>query len=116
MNTYNPDIQRLVRNLIRIGTVSELDLERGRCRVTTGGNHTDWLNWLTSRAGSARSWWAPSLGEQVLVLSLGGELDTAFVLPGIFSMTSRRRRIQPKRCISPLATARSLSTSRRKAP
>ena len=85
MNTYNPDIQRLVRNLIRIGTVSEIDLERGRCRVTTGGNHTDWLNWLTSRAGSARSWWAPSLGEQVLVLSLGGELDTAFVLPGIFS-------------------------------
>ncbi|EKN3371373.1 phage baseplate assembly protein V, partial [Yersinia enterocolitica] len=32
-----------------------------------------------------RSWWAPSEGEQVLILSLGGELDTAFVLPGIFS-------------------------------
>jgi phage baseplate assembly protein V len=30
-------------------------------------------------------WWAPSEGEQVLVLALGGELDTAFVLPGIFS-------------------------------
>ncbi|MFI8418508.1 phage baseplate assembly protein V [Serratia sp. NPDC078593] len=85
MNVYNSDIQRLVRNLIRIGTVSEIDLERGRCRVATGGNITDWLNWLTSRAGRSRSWWAPSLGEQVLVLSLGGELDTAFVLPGVFS-------------------------------
>ncbi|MCU7064359.1 phage baseplate assembly protein V [Serratia ureilytica] len=85
MNTDNFDIQRLVRNLIRIGTVSELDLERGRCRVATGGNLTDWLNWLTGRAGDARSWWAPSIGEQVLVLSLGGELETAFVLPGVFS-------------------------------
>ncbi|EMF7564890.1 phage baseplate assembly protein V [Serratia marcescens] len=85
MNTDNFDIQRLVRNLIRIGTVSELDLERGRCRIATGGNLTDWLNWLTGRAGDARSWWAPSIGEQVLVLSLGGELETAFVLPGVFS-------------------------------
>ncbi|MBH2773860.1 phage baseplate assembly protein V [Serratia marcescens] len=85
MNTDNFDIQRLVRNLIRIGTVSELDLERGRCRVATGGNLTDWLNWLTGRAGDARSWWAPSISEQVLVLSLGGELETAFVLPGVFS-------------------------------
>lgn len=25
------------------------------------------------------------MGEQVLVLCLGGELDTGFVLPGIFS-------------------------------
>jgi len=85
MNTDNFDIQRLVRNLIRIGTVSEVDLDRGRCRVATGGNLTDWLNWLSGRAGGARTWWAPSVGEQVLVLSLGGELDTAFVLPGIFS-------------------------------
>ena len=30
-------------------------------------------------------WWAPSVGEQVLILAIGGELDTAFVLPGIFS-------------------------------
>lgn len=30
-------------------------------------------------------WWAPSVGEQVLLLAIGGELDTAFLLPGIFS-------------------------------
>ncbi|MNG63960.1 Phage-related baseplate assembly protein [compost metagenome] len=76
---------RLLRNLIRIGTVAAVDRERGLCRVDTGGNLTDWLNWLTCRAGRTRVWWAPSEGEQVLVLALGGELDTAFVLPGIFS-------------------------------
>lgn len=46
---------------------------------------TDWLNWLTRRAGRSRDWWAPSIGEQVLILSIGGELDTAFVLPSIYS-------------------------------
>ncbi|CAI0926037.1 phage baseplate assembly protein V [Serratia quinivorans] len=79
------DILRLLRNLIRIGTVDAVDRERGLCRVNTGGNLTDWLHWMTCRAGRTRVWWAPSEGEQVLVLSLGGELDTAFVLPGIFS-------------------------------
>lgn len=79
------DILRLLRNLIRIGNINVVDLEHGLCRVETGGNLTDWLHWLTCRAGRSRSWWAPSEGEQVLILALGGELDTAFVLPGIFS-------------------------------
>lgn len=55
MNTDNFDIQRTVRNLIRIGTVSEVDFDRGRCRVATGGNLTDWLNWLSGRASGART-------------------------------------------------------------
>ncbi|WP_413510476.1 phage baseplate assembly protein V [Serratia liquefaciens] len=79
------DILRLLRNLIRIGTVNTVDLDRGLCRVDTGGNRTDWINWVSLRAGRTRMWWAPSEGEQVLILALGGELDTAFVLPGIFS-------------------------------
>ncbi|HFI1931262.1 TPA: phage baseplate assembly protein V [Yersinia enterocolitica] len=87
MNTQTQltEILRLLRNLIRIGTVAEVDLDQALCRVATGDNTTGWLNWLTLRAGQSRSWWAPSEGEQVLILSLGGELDTGFVLPGIFS-------------------------------
>ena len=79
------EIQRLLRNLIRIGTVSAINLKDGLCRVDTGKNTTDWLHWLSARAGKTRSWNAPSVGEQVLVLCLGGELDTGFVMPGIFS-------------------------------
>ncbi|MCH4263856.1 MAG: phage baseplate assembly protein V [Serratia liquefaciens] len=79
------ELARAVRNLIRIGVVVDVDIDEGRCRIQTGGNTTDWLNWLTCRAGRSRTWWAPSIGEQVLVLALGGELDTAFVLPGIYS-------------------------------
>ncbi|MBD8116831.1 phage baseplate assembly protein V [Pantoea agglomerans] len=85
MNEQLAEIQRLLRNLIRIGTVSAVNLDGGICRVDTGKNTTNWLHWLSARAGKTRSWNAPSVGEQVLILCLGGELDTGFVLPGIFS-------------------------------
>jgi len=87
MNTLSSlqDLARLLRNLIRTGIVTDVDTTRALCRVETGGITTDWLHWLTPRAGSSRTWWAPSVGEQVLLLAVGGELDTAFVLPGIYS-------------------------------
>ncbi|PHM73714.1 phage baseplate assembly protein V [Xenorhabdus kozodoii] len=87
MNTQLTELLRRLRNLIRIGVVTQVDTTRGRCRVETGHLETDWLNWLTARAGNSRTWWAPSVGEQVLILSIGGELTTAFVLPAIFSDT-----------------------------
>lgn len=79
------EIQRLLRNMIRTGVVTDVDTTATLCRVQTGELRTDWLQWLTQRAGRSRTWWAPSVGEQVLILAVGGELDTAFVLPGIFS-------------------------------
>lgn len=87
MKTLNSiqDIARAIRNLIRTGIVTAVNPDEGLCRVQTGGMQTTWLNWLTCRAGRSRVWWATSVGEQVLILAIGGELDTAFVLPGIFS-------------------------------
>ncbi|ORJ50999.1 baseplate assembly protein [Kluyvera intermedia] len=87
MNTLSSiqELARALRNMIRTGVIVETDPDTGRCRVQTGGIVTDWLQWLTHRAGRSRTWWAPSVGEQVLILAVGGELDTAFVLPGIFS-------------------------------
>lgn len=79
------ELARAIRNMIRTGIVVETDLDAGRCRVQTGGIYTDWLQWLTHRGGRSRTWWAPSIGEQVMILAVGGELDTAFVLPGIYS-------------------------------
>lgn len=79
------ELARALRNMIRTGIIIETDLHAGSCRVQTGGMCTDWLQWLTHRAGRSRTWWAPSVGEQVLILAVGGELDTAFVLPGIYS-------------------------------
>ncbi|WP_065388816.1 phage baseplate assembly protein V [Photorhabdus namnaonensis] len=85
MDTQLTELLRLLRNLIRTGVVTEVDTTRGVCRIATGNLETDWRPWLTMRAGNSRTWWAPSRGEQVLLLSVGGELTTSFVLPAVYS-------------------------------
>lgn len=79
------ELYRLLLNIIRTGVVTEVDSEAWLCRVQTGELETSWLSWLTLRAGKSKTWWKPSVGEQVLLLSVGGDLTTAFVLPGIYS-------------------------------
>lgn len=85
MNEKLTEIMRLITNLIRTGTVSEVDPVNWLCRVKTGDIETNWINWLTTRAGNTRTWWKPTVGEQVVLLSLGGNLETAFALPAIYS-------------------------------
>lgn len=85
MNEKLTEIMRLITNLIRTGTVSDVDPVNWLCRVKTGDLETNWINWLTLRAGNTRTWWQPSVGEQVMLLSLGGNLETAFALPAIYS-------------------------------
>jgi len=85
MNDKLTEIMRLITNLIRTGTVSDVDPVSWLCRVKTGDLETNWINWLTLRAGNTRTWWQPSIGEQVVLLSLGGNLETAFALPAIYS-------------------------------
>ena len=70
------DIQRLIGDLAREGTIVSIDLDAGTARVrfaeelTTGD-----IPWLASRAGSTRTWSPPAIGEQVVVLA--PEADTA---------------------------------------
>ncbi|QWZ63572.1 phage baseplate assembly protein V [Aeromonas sp. FDAARGOS 1417] len=71
-----------IDDLIRIGTVTEV--RSGECRVKTKGNHTNWRPYLVLRAGKTRRRMRPSVGEQVILLSLGGDLRNAFVLAGIY--------------------------------
>jgi len=85
MNAQLTEIMRLITNLIRTGIVTEVDRKKWLCRVKVGELETNWINWLTLRAGGARTWWCPSPDEQVVVLSMGGNLETAFVLPAIYS-------------------------------
>lgn len=47
MNTQLAEIMRLITNLIRTGTVTEVDQENWLCRVKTGDLEINWINWLT---------------------------------------------------------------------
>lgn len=81
-----PEIYRLLSNLIRLGTIAEVDHAAARCRVQSGAVLTAPLPWLSARAGAAAvTWDPPSIGEQVVMFSPGGDLCAAVVLVGIYS-------------------------------
>jgi len=78
------EIDRKLANLIRVGTVKEADYKKARVRIQIGKILTDWLPWVTSRAGQDRNWSAPSVGEQVVLLSPSGEMAQGVVVPAIY--------------------------------
>ncbi|HEX8402240.1 MAG TPA: phage baseplate assembly protein V [Allosphingosinicella sp.] len=70
-------------DLIRFGTVAEVDLGAGTVVVDSGDVRSGSIRWAGGRAGATRSWSPPSVGEQVLLLCPGGELAAAVAIGGI---------------------------------
>lgn len=81
------ELERKMSRLIRFGTITEADYPAARVRVRIGDLITAPLMWLTGRAGNDSTWWAPDVGEQVLVFAPDGVLAQAVVLPAIFQNT-----------------------------
>ena len=85
------ELARRLANVIREGTVAEVDTANYRLRVEydadDDGNPilTAPIPWLTCRAGEDRTWWAPEIGEQVVLLAPSGELTQALALPALYS-------------------------------
>ncbi|HHN8614834.1 TPA: phage baseplate assembly protein V [Klebsiella quasipneumoniae] len=76
---------RLLENVVRTGTVTEIDEKKWRVRVQSGGLETTWLCWNAQRAGAFKVWVPPSVGEQVWFLCLGGNTDVAFIGGSLYS-------------------------------
>lgn len=83
--TFPNDNMRLLLNLIRKGTVIAVDHSAELCRVECGDIQTNWIHWLSLAAGETRDWNPPTVHEQVLVLSPGGDMADGVVLRGISS-------------------------------
>ena len=79
------EAQRMLSSVIRFGTVAELDLASARCRINTGEILTDFIPWFVPRAGTCIEWSAPVVGEQVMIISPGGDTHGAVALRGIYS-------------------------------
>lgn len=78
------ELERRLANVTRAGTILEADYSKARVRVKMGKNTTAWLPWVSSRAGGDKTWHAPEVGEQVLVLSPAGDLCAGFVIGGVY--------------------------------
>lgn len=82
----NPaELIRLLENLIRTGTVIEIDEDSWRVRVESGDLQTTWLRWNAQRAGAFNIWLPPSVGEQVWMLCIGGNPETAIIGGSLYS-------------------------------
>ncbi|HBQ0246971.1 phage baseplate assembly protein V [Klebsiella pneumoniae] len=79
------ELLRLLENVVRTGTVTEIDEGKWRVRVQSGRLETTWLRWTAQRAGAFKVWVPPSIGEQVWFLCLGGNTDVAFIGGSLYS-------------------------------
>ncbi|HCL6957432.1 TPA: phage baseplate assembly protein V [Klebsiella variicola] len=79
------ELIRLLENVARTGTVTEIDEGKWRVRVQSGELETTWLRWNAQRAGAFKVWIPPSIGEQVWFLCLGGNTDVAFIGGSLYS-------------------------------
>ena len=79
------DLARLIENIVRLGTIAEVQMQPPRVKVKSGTLTTTWLPWLALRAGADREWDPPTIGEQVVLLSPSGNLAQGVVLAGLFS-------------------------------
>lgn len=77
------DLQRLLGDMLRLGTVKSVDLAAATARITIGDLETGDLPWLTGAAGDTHIWMPPSEGEQVLVLAPEGDTTGGLILRGL---------------------------------
>ncbi|WP_375292458.1 phage baseplate assembly protein V [Sphingomonas melonis] len=80
------DIQRLIGDLAREGTVASVDLAAGTCRVRIADDLTTGdIPWLAPRLGKIKVWSPPSVGEQVLILAPEADTERAIVVGSLSS-------------------------------
>lgn len=79
------DIQRLIGDAIRLGTIASVDRASATCTVAIGDLVTDEVPWLAFRAGGTSAWSPPTIGEQCLLLCPEGDTAAGVVLLGLYS-------------------------------
>ena len=77
------EMHRQMQNLIKFGTIKEIDHKKARVKVATGKVITNWIPWITT-AGSIKVWNPLSIGEQVLVISQSGDHSVGVAIPSIY--------------------------------
>jgi phage baseplate assembly protein V len=82
------ELIRRLEQLLRYGTIAEVDLAAARCRVKSGELLSNWLPWFAQRAGETLHWSPPTVGEQCLLLSPGGDTAAAVAIVGLYSTSA----------------------------
>lgn len=76
--------ERLIGSVIIFGVITAIDPEQALVQVKADGLETDWLRWMTSRAGPNRDWHPPEVGAQVIIACPYGDPSQGIVLGSIY--------------------------------
>lgn len=86
MFVMSAEHNRRIENIVRFGVIAEVDHAARRAKAKSGNILTDWLPWCAFRAGTTKIWSPVTVGEQCLILAPSGELTTAAILPGFYTL------------------------------
>lgn len=81
------DTERRLSNTVFLAQVAKLDAKNARMRIQAGSIYSDWIPYMTLRAGPDRTWHIPEPGEQVLVAAPNGDINQAVVLGAVYQET-----------------------------
>lgn len=79
------ELERLLNNLILIGTISEVDHPARKLRVKAGDLHTAWLDWPAEIGRNFVAWRPLRVGTQVILASPGGDTTQAKVVGVLYT-------------------------------
>lgn len=74
------EADRMIGNVVSLGTVTAVDNATGRVRVRIGDLDTASIQVMQISSGTIRMHFMPSVGEQVTVLAPSGDMARAFVM------------------------------------
>jgi phage baseplate assembly protein V len=79
------ETDRMSSGMAIAGTIEAVDYPNARVRVRSGDWVSAWLPWQSVAAGRVRHWRPPSVNEQVVIVSLSGQPEQGFVMPGYYT-------------------------------
>lgn len=78
-------LEERLNNIIRYGTIKEIDIENNLVIVDLGNNlESPKLPYLVNASGNASVYFVPKIGDQVVVFSKNGDIAFSFALPSIY--------------------------------
>lgn len=78
------ELERLIANVAKKGTVAAVDADAGKIKVQCGDLLTGWISIGAARAGGDRSWSCPEVGEQIALIAPGGDLSQAVPVRSLY--------------------------------
>lgn len=85
MMAMNSELNRLINNLARLGTIAEVDHAARTVRVKTGDNTTAWLAWPADVGKNYVRWKPLAVGIQVIMLCPSGDLSQGVIVGTLYT-------------------------------